>query len=99
MRALATLRGARFAVLLTPPAGNDAAPVAVEHAGHWYTADPATRDAAIAEVTDGFDTIALAPEDRSSGSPEAERQTMARLAEALNQRDLLTSAAFARERH
>ncbi len=93
MRELATLRGARFAVLVTPAASGTTAPVALEHDGHWFLADPATRDAAIAEVTEGFDRITLPSEDGKPGSPETERPIMARLAAALNQRDMLLSAA------
>jgi hypothetical protein len=99
IRELAALRGARFAILLTPPMRHDDAPIALEHDGRWFLADPATRDAAIAEVTSGFDTIALPVEDDAPGSPEAERRTMARLADALNQRNLLISAAADRPRH
>jgi hypothetical protein len=100
MQALATLRGAHFAVLLTPAADRQpTVPVALEHAGHWYVADPTTRDAAITQVTDGLDTITLPLESDPLTSPEAERLMMTRLAQALNQRGLLVSVAFARERH
>lgn len=99
MRELATLRGARFAVLRTPAERHADASIALEHDGHWFLADPATRDAAVAEVTDGFDTITLPVRDNPAASPEAEREMMARLAEALNQRDLLTPMAAERPRH
>jgi hypothetical protein len=99
MRELATLHGAKFTVLLTPPETHTEGPVALEHSGHWFVADPATRDAAIAEVTAGFDTITLARDTSQSAPPDAERRIMARLAEVLSQRDLLISAAYARARH
>jgi hypothetical protein len=99
MRELATLHGAKFTVLLTPPETHTEGPVALEHSGHWFVADPAARDAAIAEVTNGFDTITLARDTDLPASPRAERLIMERLAEALSQRDLLISAAFARARH
>lgn len=101
MHEVSTLRGARFTVLLTPAAADSGteAPIALEHAGHWFLADPATRDAAIAETTDGFDPITLPPEDGTPGSAEAERRMMARLAEALSQRDLLTPVALTGNRH
>jgi hypothetical protein len=99
MRELATLHGAKFTVLLTPLEPHTEGPVALEHAGHWFVADPAARDAAIAEVTEGFDTITLTRDTIPPASPEAERRIMARLAEVLYQRDLLISAAFARARH
>jgi hypothetical protein len=143
MRELSQLRGARFALLLTPSSagGQTETPVALEHAGHWFVADPATRDAAIAKLTDGFTTITLSPDptgapagddqgtpeanraaseprqgapERVSGdaagireasdgnpdaSPEPERRLMERLAEALNQRDLLTPPPIVRQRH
>jgi len=101
MRDLSTLRGARFAILLTPPqAGSRTdATIALEHDGHWFLADPATRDAAVAEVTNGFDTITLPAEGGPSTSLEAERQMMARLADALNQRELLTRVVTERVRH
>jgi hypothetical protein len=110
MHELATLRGGRFVVLLTPSSAERRtdAPVALEHAGHWFLADPATRDAAIAEATKGLDTIVLppragvpAPDAYSAGSlsPEAERNTMVRLAEALNQRAMLAAAPVDKPRH
>jgi len=106
MRDLSRLRGARFAMLLTPvPARPPSdAPIALEHAGHWFLADPATRDAAIAEITAGFDTITLPAEDGPVeagpvASPEAARHMMARLAEVLNQRGLLTPETADRPRH
>jgi hypothetical protein len=102
MRELSTLRGARFAVLLTPaPSGpGPDAPVALEHDGHWFLADPAARDAAIAEVTSGSETITLPTGDRMLTSPESGGQLMARLADALNQRDLLAQVtADHRTRH
>jgi hypothetical protein len=99
MRDLSVLHGARFTILMTPAETRDAGRVALEHAGRWFVADPATRDAAIAEVTDGFDTIKLPEDDTRPHSPDAERQTMRRLAEVLGQRNLLTSAATERPRH
>ena len=101
MRDLSQLRGARFVVLLTPsPAdAQTETPVALEHAGHWFVADPATRDAAIAQLTEGYKPITLPPDGSRDGSPEAERRIMARLAEALNQRDLLTPPPIVRQRH
>jgi hypothetical protein len=101
MRELSMLRGARFVVLMTPvPSGHQTdAPIALEHDGHWFLADPATRDAAIAEVTAGSDTIALPAEEAPPPSPEAQRQMMARLAEALNRRQLLTPMVTDRPRH
>ena len=100
MREVATLRGARFALLLTPAAnGQPAAPVALEHDGHWFLADPAMRAAAIAEVSDGFDTLTLPAEDGDPTSPDTERRMMARLAETLSQHDLLTPVALTGARH
>jgi hypothetical protein len=101
MREIATLNGARFALLLTSPqaAAQSSAPVALEHAGHWFVADPVARDAAIAEVTKDFNPITLPLEDGILPSPEAERRIMARLAEELNQRELLTKATVDRPRH
>ncbi len=104
MRELAALRGARFAILLTPSPHHDDAPIALEHDGRWFLADPATRDAAIAEVTSGFDTITLPVEGPAPGSvdaapPEVKRHTMALLADALNQRNLLIPATADRPRH
>jgi hypothetical protein len=101
MREVSTLRGARFTLLLTPAAADRqaAAPIALVHAGHWFLADPATRDAAIAEVTDGFDTVSLPSEDSNPTSPEAARRMMTRLAEALSQRDLLTPVIVSGIRH
>jgi hypothetical protein len=101
MRALSRLRGARFVVLMTPsPAeAQTETPVALEHAGHWFVADPATRDAAIAQLTEGYSPITLPPDGGRDGSPEAERRIMARLAEVLNQRDLLSPPAVVRQRH
>jgi hypothetical protein len=101
IRELATLNGARFAVLLTPSAADAAitGPVALEHDGHWFVADPATRDAAVTEVTSEFDPIILPPEADPPSSPVNERRAMARLAEALARRDLLTEIQIARPRH
>jgi hypothetical protein len=101
MQELSRLRGARFEILLTPAQGGPRsdAPMALVHNGHWFLADPAARDAAITEITAGFDTITL-PEDASpAAAPEAERQTMARLAEVLNQRGLLTEVPADHPRH
>jgi len=101
MRELARLSGARFAILLTPsPADMRAtAPIALEHKGHWFVADPRARDSAIAAATDGFDQITLPPEDETPPSPDAERHVMARLAEALNEREMLKPAPVERQRH
>ena len=101
MRELSQLRGARFEILMTPPpAGpHTDAPVALEHDGHWFLADPATRDAAIAQITAGFDSITLAPADGQPGALEAQRQMMARLADALNQKGLLTEVPLDHPRH
>lgn len=100
MREVATLRGARFALLLTPAtSGQTTAPIALEHDGHWFLADPATRDAAVAEIADGFDTLTLPAEDGDPTSPDTERRMMARLAEALSQHDLLTPVALTGARH
>jgi hypothetical protein len=104
MRELAALRGARFAIVLTPPAPAGDAPIALEHGGRWFLADPAARDAAIAEITNGFETISLpaATPQAGDGAPAAadtERRAMARLAEALSQRNLLTPAVAERPRH
>jgi len=101
MKDLAVLRGARFAVLVTPSQTDveTAAPVAVEHSGHWFVADPSTRDAAIAEVTAGFETITLPPDSGATVSPAAERRLMARLAEVLNEKGMLAPPALARARH
>lgn len=102
MQRLATLHGARFAIVLTPPAGLEAqanAPLALEHMGHWFVADPAARDAAIAEATAGFDPIVLAREEGETPPLDAERRRMAGLAGVLKQRDLLTRIAPDRPRH
>ena len=78
MRDLSMLRGARFAILMAQdpslPSASDPTrqrdgPTALEHAGHWFLADPATRDAAIAEVTAGFDIISLPADARPAGVP------------------------------
>ncbi len=101
MRELATLRGARFAVLLTPkpPEGHHDVPVALEHAGYWFLGDPAARDAAIAEATTGLDPITLPSDGSAQSGLEAERLLMEHLADALNERNLLTPVAAARPRH
>jgi len=93
MRDLSRLQGAPFVVMLTPesPSRRTDAAIALEHEGYWFLADPATRDAAVGEVTTGFDTITIPGEDAPLASPQSERQMMARLAEALNQRDLLAT--------
>jgi hypothetical protein len=98
MRELTTLRGARFTVLLTPPEPHAESPVALEHAGHWFVADPAARDAAVAEVTEGLDMITLPLMDSRPDSPEAGQQVMTQLADVLSQHNLLVSAALARPR-
>jgi hypothetical protein len=101
IRDLATLNGARFAVLSTPSASDAAVtmPVALEHDGHWYVADPATHAANVAEVIGEFDPIVLPIEANPPPSPANERQIMVRLAEALDQRELLTEMRIARPRH
>jgi hypothetical protein len=101
MRELTTLRGARFTVLLTPQPSDvhHDAPIALEHTGNWFLADPAARDAAIAETTKGFEPITLPPDGSAQSGLEGERQLMARLADALNERNLLTPVAPARARH
>jgi hypothetical protein len=100
MREVATLRGARFTLLLTPAtSGSPTAPLALEHDGHWFLADPAARDAAIAKVTDGFDTLILPSDGGLPASPDAERRMMKRLADALSQHDLLTPLALTGARH
>jgi hypothetical protein len=103
MRDLSTLNGARFAVLVTPsdpnrvvPDGGGSGRVALEHRGRWFVADPAMRDAAVADLVREFDPIAL-PTERNERATE--RQVMARLAEALNQSDLLNEIQIARPRH
>ena len=106
MRDLSLLRGARFALLLAPDFLADPhrrhadAPIALEHDGHWFLADPATRDATIAEITAGFDIITLPPEEAPPPpAPEAQRRMTERLAEVLNQRQLLTPAVMDHPRH
>jgi hypothetical protein len=101
MLGLSQLRGARFTVLLTPSLADvqTETPVALEHAGHWFVADPAMRDAAIAKLTEGYTTITLPPEGNPEASPERERRIMARLAEALDRRDLLTLPQIVGQRH
>jgi len=101
MQDLSRLRGARFEILLTPIHGrpHSDAPMALVHDGHWFLADPATRDAAIAEISTGFDTITLPAEDDPAATPEAARQMMVRLAEALNQKGLLTEVPADHPRH
>ena len=98
MRELSTLRGARFALMLTPdpPGPRTDAPVALEQDGTWFLADPATRDAAVAEITQGFDTINL---PAAAASPDGARRMMERLAEALDHRGLLTPVPVDRPRH
>ena len=100
-RDLANLHGARFVLLLTAPdpASSPTGAVALEHASHWYLGDSKLRDAAIAEIADGFDPVILPAEGGPAASPEAARLTMARLAEALNQRNLLNAPGAARPRH
>ena len=95
MRDVATLHGARFSVLVTPPAGEGTSkgPIALEHDGRWFLASPGLRDAAIADVTKGLDRIT---EDTAVSSVEDERRVMEKLAAALNQRELLGAAAQVR---
>ena len=101
MQELSRLRGARFEILLTPAqsGSHTDVPMALVHDGHWFLADPATRDAAISEITAGFATITLPADDSPAAAPEAGRQMMARLAEALNQRGLLTEVPVDHPRH
>jgi hypothetical protein len=101
IRDLSVLHGARFMVLrtLSPASEHPNGPIALEHSGHWFRADPAARDAAIAEITQGFDPIELPRDDDPAPSPATERRIMARLAEALNQRNLLIPATSDRPRH
>jgi hypothetical protein len=101
MQELSRLRGARFEILLTPAQSGPKsdAPVALVHDGHWFLADPAARDAAVVEITAGFETIMLPVEDNPPAAPEAERQMMARLAEVLNERGLLTEVPADHPRH
>jgi hypothetical protein len=101
MQELSRLRGARFAILLTPAKGGSHTdvPMALVHDGHWFLADPAVRDAAIGEITAGFDTVTLPAEDSPVASPEAARQMMGRLAEVLNQKGLLTEVPADHPRH
>ncbi len=84
MRDLSMLRGARFAILVAPdptlpteaaPTRRTDAPIALEHDGHWFLADPATRDAAIAAITAGFDTITLPAGARPLDSQAADPST------------------------
>jgi hypothetical protein len=101
MQDLSRLRGARFEILMTPVQGSphSDAPMALVHGGHWFLADPATRDAAIAEINKGFDTITLPADDSPVATPEAARQMMTRLAETLNKRGLLTEVPVDHPRH
>jgi hypothetical protein len=101
MQELSKLRGARFEILLTPRRGGSHTdvPMALVHDGHWFLADPAVRDAAIGEITAGFDTVTLPAEDSPAATPDAARQLVARLAEALNQRGLLTEVPADHPRH
>jgi hypothetical protein len=101
MQEFSRLRGARFEILLTPaPAGaHSDVPMALVHDGHWFLADPAVRDAAVGEIISGFDTITLPAGDGGAAAPDAARQTMARLAEVLNQRGLLTEVPADHPRH
>jgi hypothetical protein len=101
MQELSRLRGARFEILLTPTQNvpHSDVPIALVHDGHWFLADPAARDAAIAEVTLGFDTITLATEGTPPPAPEAQRQMAARLADVLNRRGLLTEVPADHPRH
>ncbi len=101
MQDLSQLRGARFEILMTPaPPGPHAdVPTALVHNGHWFLADPAMRDAAVAEITKGFATITLVGDDSPAATPEAERQMLAHLADALNQRGLLAEVPPDHPRH
>lgn len=99
MRELAILHGARFMVLLTPPDTHAQGPVALKHGGRWFVADPAMRDAAVVEVTDGLDTITLPRDDSQPNAVAGEQNIMARLAGVLSQHNLLVSAALTRPRH
>ena len=101
MAETATLRGTRFILVMPQPAAVDRA-VALAHAGHWFVADPARRDAAIAELTAGFETIILEPDDSANAgngaAPDSERRTMAQLATILHQRNYLDPATVPRSR-
>jgi hypothetical protein len=101
MQDLSRLRGARFEILMTPVQStpHSDAPMALVHDGHWFLADPAARDAAIAEITAGLDSITLAADDSPAATPDAARQMMVRLAEALNRRGLLTEVPTDHPRH
>jgi hypothetical protein len=101
MQDFSKLRGARFEILMTPVQSGPRsdAPMALVHDGHWFLADPATRDEAIGEITAGFDTITLPAEDTGAATPEAARQTMVRLAEVLNRKGLLTEVPADHPRH
>jgi hypothetical protein len=99
MRGLATLHGARFTVLLTPEATEPGVRIALRAYGRGYVADPAARDAAIEEVTDGVDTVTSPRDPDLVGSSRSDRNIMARLASVQSQRNLLVSAALTRTRH
>jgi hypothetical protein len=86
-------------LLSTPPETHAEGPVALEHGGRWFVADPAMRDAAVAEVTDGLDTITLAREESQPNAVAGEQNIMTRLAGVLSQHNLLVSAALTRPRH
>jgi hypothetical protein len=101
MQGLSRLRGARFEILLTPvkARSHTDVPMALVHDGHWFLADPGVRDAAIAEITKGFDTITLAAEDDPAATAEDGRRMMERLAKALDQRGLLSEVPADHPRH
>ena len=99
MRGLATLHGARFTVLLTPEETEPTSRIALQASGHWYVGDPAARDAAIEEVTDGVDTVTLPRDPDLAGASRSDRNIMARLASVLSQHKLLVSAVLTRARH
>ena len=105
MQELTRLHGARFTVAQPPSEsrGKDG-PAAIEHAGQWFLADPAARDAAAAEITAPFETIKIGGGGDQTAStraapPATERQLMARLAEGLKQRNMLTPLPVSRARH
>lgn len=103
---LAQLHGARFVVLLAPRAPSvpgagpavdqPAGPLALEHGGRWFLADPKSRDQAMADIGDGFSPVVLPPDDGPTSTPEWQRRIATRLAEVLAQRALLTSPPPAR---
>lgn len=98
---IAKLHGARFVVLMTPraPSGHAEAPVALEHGGRWFLADPKTRAQAEAEIGAGFELAVVPAAEAPAGGPDWQRAIAARLAETLSQRDLLVAPGAVRGRH